>query len=248
MRVGMLVSLAALLAVVVLAAHVGAREAPVDPDKEAIQAIIREYLLENPEIIEEAMQELRVKQEREQRAREQVAIKENRAGLVSHAMSPVSGNPAGDVTLVKFFDYQCGYCKLSLKAVMEVQADDERLRIAWKELPILGPVSRFAARTSLAAEKQGRYLDFHQAVMGAPGKLSEDRVMEIADRLGLDIERLHQDMEDPAIEAYLRETNRLAGEIGITGTPAFVIGDKLVPGAIGAEDLRQLIAEARNSF
>ena len=127
----------------------------------------------------------------------------------------------------------------------ELLAGDAKLRVVWKEFPILGPVSRFAARAAMAAARQGRYLDFHLAAMGAPGKLTEASVMGIAERLGIDIGRLRRDMEDPAIGAYLDETNRLARNLGITGTPAFVIGDTLVPGAVGIARLRELIADVR---
>ena len=159
-------------------------------------------------------------------------------------MSPVSGNPKGDVTLVEFFDYQCGYCKRSLKPVKDLLETDRQLRIVWKEFPILGPVSRFAARAAMASEKQGRYLEFHVAVMGSRGKLTEDRVMDIAGSVGLDVQRLRREMDDPAIEEYLDETIRLARVLGIEGTPAFVIGDTLVPGAVGGARLKELIARA----
>ena len=243
MRLGM--RLLTVLAVVAIAADAGA-QAPAGPDRKAIQEIVREYLLENPEVLEEALKALRAKRERERRAKARAAIREHRAALVAHPMSPVSGNPNGDVTLVEFFDYQCGYCKRSLRTVMDLLASDKRLRIVWKEFPILGPVSRFAARAAMAAEKQGRYMEFHEAVMGTGGKLTEDAVIAVAARLGLDVERLRRDMEDPAVDAYLDDTRRLAGKLGIRGTPVFVIGDTLVPGAVGGPRLKQLIAEARS--
>ena len=168
----------------------------------------------------------------------------NRAAIFSHPMSPVSGNPKGDVTLVEFFDYQCSYCTRSLKPMKDLLASDRKLRVVWKEFPILGPVSRFAARAAMAADKQGRYLDFHVAVMGARGKLTEASVIATAGRLGLDVERLRRDMRDPAIENYLNETIGLARKLGIGGTPAFVIGDMVVP-TVGTARLRQLIADVR---
>ena len=214
--------------------------------REATRRIVREYLLEQPEVLEEAMIALNARRQQEKRARARAAIAENRAALLSHSMSPVSGNPDGDVTLVEFFDYACGYCKRALESVMNLLESDPQLRIVWKDLPVLGPLSRFAARASIAAQRQGRYLDFHEAVMGSRGRLSEDAVMAIAGRIGLDVERLRRDIADPGIEAYLDETHRLARELGIDGTPAFVIGNTLVPGAVGGERLRQLIAEARS--
>ncbi|MCY4479496.1 MAG: DsbA family protein, partial [Rhodospirillales bacterium] len=195
----------------------------------------------------QAMIALNAKRGEEKRARERAALVENRTALTEHPLSPVSGNPDGEVTLVEFFDYQCGYCKRSLGPVMELLESEGGLRIVWKEFPILGPVSRFAARAAMAAHRQGLYLEYHVAMMGAAGKLSEERAMEIAGRVGLDVERLRRDMADPAIEAYLDETHRLATDLGIDGTPAFVIGDKLVPGAVGGARLKDLIAEAANA-
>ena len=239
-----------LLAIATAAAFIpGSRaESPAAPglDKEAVRKIVREYLIEHPEVIEEDIRGLQAKRESRKQDRVRAALRQHDKALRSHPMSPVSGNPKGDVTLVEFFDYQCGYCKRSLKPVRDLMETDRRLRIVWKEFPILGPVSRFAARTAMASEKQGRYLEFHVAVMGSRGKLTEDKVMAIAGSVGLDVQRLRRDMENPAIEEYLDETIRLARVLGIGGTPAFVIGDTLVPGAVGGDRLKELIARARS--
>ena len=223
-------------------------ESPVTPnlDREAIREIVREYLLEHPEVIEEAIQVLNAKRELRDQDRVRAALREHDKALRSHPMSPISGNPNGDVTLVEFFDYQCGYCKRSLKPVKDLLETDSQLRVVWKEFPILGPVSRFAARAAMASKKQGRYLEFHVAVMGSRGKLTEDRIMALAGSVGLDIQRLRRDMDDPAIEEYLDETISLAQTLGIRGTPAFVIDDTLVPGAVDGVRLKELIAGARS--
>ena len=234
----------AAMAAMMVGAEVRA-EAPAPPDAQAIGEIVRDYLLENPEVIEEALRALRAKRDA---ARQQVVrnvIAGNRDAIFSHPMTPVSGDRQGDVTLVEFFDYQCGYCKRALGPMKELLAGDGKLRVAWKEFPILGPASRVAARAAMAAARQGRYLDFHLAVMGERGEPTESSVMGIAERLGLDVERLRRDMDDPAIEEYLDETHRLARDLGITGTPAFVIGDTVVPGAVGVDRLRELIADVR---
>ena len=216
------------------------------PDREATREIIRDYLLERPEVLEEAMTALRARRQEEKQARTRAAIADNRADLLSHDLSPVSGNPDGDVTLVEFFDYACGYCKRSLSVMMNLLNSDPQLRVVWKELPVLGPVSRTAARASMAAARQGGYLAFHEALMGIRDGLSEESLLAAAERVGLDVDRLQRDMSDPAIEAYLEETNQLARNLGIEGTPAFVIGDTLVPGAVGEARLKQLIAQARS--
>lgn len=247
MRHAAIAIIAALLAIMSIPAG-GLAETPdgPPPDRDAVRKIVRDYLLEHPEVIEDAIRILQARREAEQQDRTRAAIAAHDKALLAHPMSPVSGNPDGDVTLVEFFDYQCGYCKRSLKPVMDLLESDGQLRIVWKEFPILGPVSRFAARASMASEKQGRYLEFHEAVMGSQGKLTEDRVMALAADAGLDVGRLRRDMADPAIEDYLDETMRLARALGINGTPAFVIGDALAPGAVGGDRLKELIAEARS--
>ncbi len=235
-----------LAATSVSAGSLAETSAAASPDRDAVRKIVREYLLEHPEVIEEDIRILQARREAEQQNRTRAAIAAHDKALLAHPMSPVSGNPKGDVTLVEFFDYQCGYCKRSLKPVMDLLKSDGQLRIVWKEFPILGPVSRFAARAGMASEKQGRYLEFHEAVMGSRGKLTEDRVMAMAADAGLDVRRLRRDMRDPAIDDYLDETIRLARILGINGTPAFVIGDTLVPGAVGGDRLKELIARARS--
>ena len=238
-----------LAALVVTASVVGQgrAETPAAPDldKGAIERIVRDYLLENPEVIEEAIGLLRAKQQAEERARAKVAILENGEALRAHPMSPVSGNTDGDVTVVEFFDYQCGYCKRALKTMEDLLETDRNVRIVWKEFPILGPVSVFAARASMAAERQGRYLPFHLALMREP-KLTEEKVLELAGRTGLDMKRLRRDMQDPAIEDYLDETRALAQALGIGGTPAFLIGETLVPGIIDSARMKELVAAERS--
>ena len=242
--------LALLLAIVTAASFitVGRAEQPSIPalDRDAIRKIVRDYLVEHPEVIEEAMKVLRGRQELAQRKRASAAIADDSEALRAHPMSPVSGNAGGDVTVVEFFDYQCGYCKRSLRPVMDLLAADGQVRMVWKEFPILGPVSRFAARAAMAADRQGRYHEFHVAVMGARGKLTEDEVIRIATDIGLDVERLRRDMGDPAIEDYLNETAQLAKKLGIRGTPAFVIGETLVPGAVNGARLKEIVADARS--
>ena len=200
-----------LLAIAAAAAFIpdSRAESPATPglDRESVRKIVKEYLLEHPEVIEEAIQVLRAKRESGKQDRVRAALRDHDKALRFHPMSPVSGNPKGDVTLVEFFDYQCGYCKQSLKPVRDLLETDRQLRVVWKEFPILGPVSRFAARVAMASKKQGRYLEFHGAVMGSRGKLTEDRVMAIAGSVGLDIQRLRRDMEDPAIEELPRRND-----------------------------------------
>ena len=214
-------------------------------DKREIEDIVRQYILDNPEIIAEAIARLR---QRERIARDETqrrARAENAARIFNNPLTSEMGNPNGDVIVVEFFDYQCGYCKKVFPTFMKVIESDKNIRVLMKELPILGPVSRFAARASMAAERQGKYSEFHAAMMELRGRLTEKRVMRTARDIGLDTEKLIQDMADPAIDDYLDQTLELAQALGINGTPAFLFGDQLVPGAIDESRMRALIAAAR---
>ncbi len=215
--------------------------------RKAIEQVVREYLENNPEILIDALKSLRQRQKAEQRTRSQTALASRRSELDNDPATPIGGNTSGNVTLVEFFDYQCGFCKRVLPAVQELLRGDGNIRFVFKEFPILGPESVFAARAALAAWKQdhGRYNKFHFALMATKGKLSEDKVMAVAAKSGLDVDRLRRDMAAPEIDDVLQKNFRLAEDLGIRGTPAFVIGDRLVPGAIDLKTFQKLIAEAR---
>ena len=236
---------------VVLTVAVAVTDGRADPQKTSglsksdVEKIVRDYLIANPEVIQEAIQALQAKREASENARTKAAIEVHGDALRAHPMTPVSGNASGDVTVVEFFDYQCGYCKRSLASMIGLLKSDTNVRVVWKELPILGPASRFAARAAMAAKKQGKYFDLHIALMGARGRLTEQKVMDAAKDVGLEVARLHDDMKDPRIETYLDETQQLATALGIRGTPAFVIGDTLVPGAIDEAGMKQIIAQMR---
>lgn len=161
--------------------------------------------------------------------------------------APVGGNPQGDVTIVEFFDYNCPYCRQVASVLDELVQTDPNIRLVYKEFPILGPNSTFAARAALAARKQGKYLEFHSALMMGRRVADEAAVLEFARIAGLDIDRLKADMEDPAIGAILERNLSLADALHISGTPAFVIADEIYPGAAELADFQRLIAAARES-
>jgi len=161
--------------------------------------------------------------------------------------SPVTGNPDGDVTLVEFFDYNCPYCRQVAPVVAEAEATDPQLRIVYKEFPILGPGSVFAAKAALAAHQQGLYFAFHEALMQAGGRADEESVLAVARDVGLDVERLRSDMKDPEIQAAIDRNLALAEALRITGTPGFVVGRRILRGATELETLQSLIREARTA-
>lgn len=214
--------------------------------REQVIQLIRKTLTENPEIIMEALDELRQRREAAEAAQKEKVLSENKAIIFNDPLTPVVSNPEGDVSLVEFFDYRCGYCKRVFPAVMELVKSDTNLRYVIKEFPILGEESLFAAKAALAAKKQNKYFEMHVALMSVQGGLTNSKVMATAKSLGLDIETLKTDMEAEDVKRALQNNYALAQSLGITGTPAFIIGDEVVPGAIGLDQLKALIAEARN--
>lgn len=215
--------------------------------QERIEAVVREYILNNPEIVVESLRGYEVKHRQASEEDAKKAIAANRDALERNPTSPVAGNPQGDVTIVEFFDYRCGYCKKALPAVQELLKTDKNVRMVFKEFPILGPDSVIAARTALAVWKiaPAKYLPFHLALMESRGELSEGRVLEIAKKVGLDPEKLEAAKADPEIDAAIERNHELARTLQINGTPAFVAGGRLVPGALDATTLREMVGTAR---
>jgi len=206
---------------------------------------VRDYILKNPDVVLDA---LRLIEKREQAAvgdETKTSIAARRKEIFDDPASPVGGNPAGDVAIVEFFDYNCPYCRRVAPVLAEAEKADSGLRFVYKEWPILGPNSTFAARAALAAVKQGKYLAFHKAMMTTTGVVNESKVIEMAATVGLDVGRLKKDMEDPEISAAIERNHALATEIRITGTPSFVIGDRILRGAADVYALQALIREAR---
>ena len=210
-----------------------------------IEGIVRDYLLRNPEVVEDALRALHRKRQETRAEAARRVIAERSQELFHDTGSPVGGNPKGDVTLVEFFDYRCGHCRRVTGTLKAIQERDPKLRVVYKEFPILGPGSVLAAKAALASRSQGKYLPFHNVLMKHAGPFSEEGILKAAESVGLDAERLKRDMEDPDIRTILERNRRLADALGITGTPVFVIGDELIPGAVGPEKFRELIALAR---
>jgi protein-disulfide isomerase len=221
--------------------QVGATDLPV----EQIEKIVREYLLREPEVIYQALEELQRRQTAAAAARQRAAIAENQHQLLDDPASPVGGNPDGDVTLVEFFDYRCAYCRRVVSSMRALLDEDRGLRVVFKEMPVLGPDSVSAARAALASRKQNGYLPFHFALMAADD-LSPAGIRATAQSVGLDPDRLEADMAAPEVSAAIEANYALANKLGIEGTPAFVIGDQLIPGAVDKARLEQLIDEARS--
>lgn len=219
-------------------------------DEEAIEKIIRAYLLKNPEVIAEAVAILRARQDAAQIAATKEAVRANQTSLLNDRISPILGNPDGDVTITEFYDYQCPFCRRGHTDVLQLIADDPGLRVVYKQFPVKDvpgtePGSLIAARMAIALNRQGLFAEFHKTAMTEPMPLTSTKLFAIASKLGADLTMLRQEMNDPAITEYIRSNMFLAQEIGVTGTPTYVIGDKVFIGAIGHDALREAIADKR---
>lgn len=215
-----------------------------DKQTKAIEAIVTDYLIANPQIIVRALQLMQEREAEADAEKARLALDQLRPELERDENSPVGGNPEGDVTIVEFFDYRCPYCKAVAPDVGRLLEADGNIRIVYKEWPILGPESVVAARATLAAREQGMYLEFHDAIMSMK-QVTEARVMSTAEELGLDLEKLKVDMNAPAVEEHIGKTMALSQALGIQGTPAFVIGSELLRGAAPYEQLQGLVQSAR---
>ncbi len=227
------------LTAVVLALPVAAQEL----DEDRVRELVLETIRENPGIVMEALGVLQSRQEEAQAAAAETLLAERREEFVAGA--PVLGNPDGDVTVVEFFDYNCPYCKRASEEVATLLADDANVRMVMREWPILGEGSVFAARAALAAREQDKYHEFHDAMMSLPGRADEASVLDVAERVGLDLDRLRADMEAPEIDDHIRKSMELTQALNLSGTPSFVIGETVVPGYVDASQLREIIKETR---
>jgi protein-disulfide isomerase len=215
--------------------------------EDRVRELVRETILANPEILLEAFESLEQRSlEAEASARSDV-IGQQRLLLEQDPNAPVLANADGDVTIVEFFDYNCPYCRRVKPTVEDLIEADPGVRIVYREWPILGDGSVFAARAALASREQGLYEEFHWALMGMEGRAEERSVLMVAREVGLDVQQLRLDMEAPEVEEHIETSMRLAELLGVTGTPAFIIGNSLIPGAVGLEVLQEAVGDVREA-
>lgn len=220
-------------------------QAPDALSKQLMEQVIEDYIRTHPEVIEQSLQALENRRAAEEQQRQKAAIDTHQQDLLNDPASPVSGNPAGDVTVVEFFDYRCGFCKRVAPAVSRLQQGDARVRVVYKDFPILGEASELAAKAALASNAQGKHRAFHEALLAAKSDLTKEQILHIAGDVGLDVKRLAQDMTDPQWQGVIDRNRRLAKDLGISGTPAFIVGAELVPGALDLKVLEDLVARRR---
>jgi protein-disulfide isomerase len=214
-----------------------------------IEAIIKDYLLKNPELLQEVMGELEKRQALAEAERHRAGVKEHAATIFNSPRQVNLGNAQGDVTVVEFFDYNCGYCKRAMGDMLEMMKDDAKLRFVLKEFPVLGEGSTQAAQVAVAVRMQDKtgkkYLEFHQKLLGSRGAIDKTRAMAVAKEVGLDMARLEKDMASDEVKATLEESFKLAEALGLNGTPSYVVGSEVVIGAVGQKALKEKVNTAR---
>ena len=218
-----------------------------DTQRSDIQAIVRSYLIAHPEVLEEAMNELNKRQAAEEAAKHEAAIGQNADSIFNSPHGVVLGNKDGDVAFVEFFDYNCGYCKRAMADMLDLLKSDPKLKIVLKEFPVLSEGSVEAAKVAVAVRMQDpkKYLDFHTRLLGGRGPVDKARALAAAKDVGLDVARIEKDLANPEVRATIEENMKLAEDMGLNGTPSYVIGKQVVVGAVGLEGLKEKIGIAR---
>src|SRR3954462_1411853 len=245
----------ALFAIAVFAIALGGTSLPAsaqsfsDIQRGDIETIVRNYLLAHPEVLEEAMAELTKRQSAAESEKQQASVAKNADAIFSSPRGVTIGNKDGDVTFVEFFDYNCGYCKRAMADMIEIMKGDSKLKVVLKEFPVLGPGSVEAAQVAVAVRMQDpsgkKYLDFHQKLLNGRGQADKARALAAAKEAGLDMAKLEKDLTSPEVRATLEEHFKLAEDMGMNGTPSYVIGKQVVVGAVGREALAEKIGIAR---
>jgi protein-disulfide isomerase len=244
----------ALVSALALTAALPARADEFSPaQRGAIEKIIKDYLVEHPEVLQEAMAALEKKQALAEAEKAKTAIKDHSDAIFNSPLQVTLGNPQGDVTFVEFFDYNCGYCKRAMADMLTLMEKDPKLKVVLKEFPVLGPGSVDAARVAVAVRMQDKsgkkYLEFHQKLLGGRGQVDKARAMAVAKEVGLDVARIEKDMKSEEVTSTINESMKLAEALGINGTPSYVIGKAangdVVVGAVGLDSLGKKIDASR---
>ena len=217
--------------------------------REEIGKIIKDYLLTHPEVMQDVMAELEKRQQSADAEKHRAAVVENKATLFSSPHQVVLGNPQGNVTMVEFFDYNCGFCKRAMTDMLDLIKTDYNLKFVLKEFPVLGEGSVEAARVAVAARMQDangkKYIEFHQKLLGSRGAADKMRALAVAKEVGFDMPRLERDMGSDEVKKTIEENMKLAEALGVNGTPSYVVGEEVVIGAVGLDTLREKISAER---
>lgn len=220
-------------------------EEQLTPDQ--IKKLALEAILENPEIISQALSRLEELEAERQQALIAQTLENRWSELSADTNAAVLGNPDGDITLVEFFDYNCPFCRRVKPEISKLKATDKNIRFVYREWPILGEGSIYAARAALASRKQGKYKEFHWALMSLLERAEKDSVLRVAEEVGLDIAKLQEDMSEPEVDEHIALSMEFAQGLNITGTPTFVLRDKVLPGLVPADQLAEEVSRLRAS-
>ena len=238
-----------LFAAALFAPQVASAQAFSDTQRSDIENIIKNYLMAHPEVLEDAMNELSKRQAAAEEKKHQEAIAKNAEEIFNSPRGVVLGNKDGDVTFVEFFDYNCGYCKRAMADMLDLLKNDSKLKVVLKEFPVLSEGSVDAAKVAVAVRMQDptgqKYLDFHQKLLGGRGPADKARAIAAAKDAGLDTAKIEKDLSSPEVKATIEENFKLAEDMGLNGTPSYVIGKQVVVGAVGLEGLKEKIGIAR---
>jgi protein-disulfide isomerase len=241
--------LPALFAMAICAVPVASAQSFSDSQRSEIEAVIKNYLIAHPEVLEDAMAELNKRQAAAEAERHEAGVAQNSETIFNSPRGVVLGNKDGDVTFVEFFDYNCGYCKRAMADMLDLMKTDPNLKVVLKEFPVLSQGSVEAAQVAVAVRMQDpsgkKYLDFHQKLLGGRGAADKVRAMAAAKEAGLDTARIEKDLASPEVRATIEENFKLAEAMGMNGTPSYVIGKQVVIGAVGLDNLREKIGVAR---
>jgi protein-disulfide isomerase len=214
-----------------------------------IESIVKNYLVQHPEVLQDAMEALDRRQKEADADKARVTIKDNKATIFNSSHQVVLGNPQGKVTMVEFFDYNCAFCKRAMADMLDLLKTDSDLKFVLKEFPVLGPGSVDAAHVAVAARMQDpsgkKYMEFHQKLLGGRGPADKMRALAVAKDVGFDMTRLEKDMNSDEVKATIEENMKLADALGVNGTPSYVVGDEVVVGAVGLDELRAKIKNER---
>ena len=214
----------------------------------ALQQAIHDYILAHPEVLIQSLQQAKLRQQESLAAAVKSKIVAFRKDLLEDPGAPVLGNPAGDVTLVEFFDYRCAYCRQVEPWLQALIKEDHGVRLVQKEFPILGPASVYAAKVALVAWKLGKHAEFHNALMAKQGNIDEAVILQIAGSVGLDVARIKVDMNSEEVVSEVQRTMEIARALGLSGTPGFIMGAELVPGATDLATFKSMVDDARHGI
>jgi protein-disulfide isomerase len=243
-------STAAALAIAVVAALPARAQSFSDAQRGEIERIVKDYLVAHPEVLQDVMSELEKRQTAAKAEQQTTGVREHKEVLFNSSHQVTLGNPHGDVTMVEFFDYNCGYCKRALGDMLQLLKTDPNLKVVLKEYPVLGPGSVEAAQVAVAARMQDKtgkkYLEFHQKLLGGHGPADKAHALAAAKEVGFDVARIEKDLGSDEVRETLKENLKVADAIGLDGTPSYIIGSDVVIGAQGYDALKEKVDAARH--